>query len=70
MEQVETLSDALPHEMARVRVLLGHYKAIGPGGELGAVLIEMDLGAADRAIRDGDVVAMLVALVILRSIKS
>lgn len=70
MEQVETLADALPHEMARVSLLLGHYKATGPSGELGAVLIEMDLGAADRAIRGGDVVEMLVALVILRSIKS
>ena len=55
----ETLADALPKEIARVREILGHYKAIGPAGMFGAAFIEADLNAADQAIMSGDVVAML-----------
>ena len=35
-DKVETLGDALPKEMARVRDVLGHYKEIGPAGMFGA----------------------------------
>lgn len=28
----DTLGDALPKEMARVREVLGHYREIGPAG--------------------------------------
>ena len=69
MDQVETLADALPKEMARVRVVLGHYKEIGTAGAIGAAFIENDLRNADRASASGDVVAMLDALVTLRGIK-
>ena len=67
-QQTETLADALPKEMARVRVVLGHYKEIGPAGAIGAMFIEQDLQAADRAVMSGDVVAMLQALEALRGV--
>lgn len=67
-QQTETLADALPKEMARVRVVLGHYKEIGPAGAIGAMFIENDLQAADRAVMSGDVVAMLRAFKALQGI--
>ena len=67
-EQSESLADALPREMARVRTVLGYYKEIGPAGAIGAVFIEQDLQAADRAVMSGDVVAMIQALETLRGI--
>ncbi len=64
----ETLADALPKEMARVREVLGHYKEIGPAGMFGAAMIEQDLRVADRAVMSGDVVAMLRSLKTLQGI--
>jgi len=58
---METLGDALPKEMARVREVLGYYREIGPAGVFGATFIELDLREADRAVMSGDLVAMLVA---------
>jgi hypothetical protein len=67
-EQTETLADALPKEMARVREVLGHYREIGPPGMFGAAMIEQDLRAADTAVMSGDVVAMLRSLKTLQGI--
>lgn len=69
MNDITTLGDALPAEMARVRVVLGHYKEIGPVGAIGALFIEQDLRAADKAVMSGDVVAMLCAYETLKGIK-
>ena len=69
MEQVQTLADALPQEMARVREVLGHYKEIGPAGTFAATFIERDLRAADEAVMAGDVVQMLRSLETLSGIK-
>ena len=66
---METLADALPKEMARVREVLGHYREIGPAGAIGAAFIELDLRAADKAVMSGDVVAMIKSLETLRGIK-
>ena len=66
--EVQTLADALPKEMARVREVLGHYREIGPAGMIGASFIEQDLRAADRAVMSGDVVAMLRSLKALQGI--
>lgn len=68
-QHIETLADALPKEMARVRTVLGYYKEIGPAGAIGAMFIEQDLRAADRAVMSGDVVAMVQALESLRHIR-
>lgn len=65
---VKTLADALPAEMARVRMVLGHYREIGAAGAIGAMFIEQDLRAADRAVMSGDVVAMIGALKKLQEI--
>ncbi len=56
----DTLGDALPREMARVRdEVLPAYVAIGPAGALAAHLMRRDLDAAAKALAEGDVVAML-----------
>jgi len=65
---METLADALPKEIARVREALGHYKEIGPAGVFGAAMIEQDLRPADAAVMSGDVVAMLRAYKALQEI--
>lgn len=65
---METLADALPKECARVRVILGHYKELGPVGVFGATFIEQDLQRADKAMVSGDLVAMLMAYNALREI--
>ena len=67
---METIGDALPKEMARVREILGHYREIGPAGVFGATFIELDLREADRAVMSGDVVAMIVALKKLQAIEA
>ena len=67
---METLADALPKEMARVREVLGHYHAIGPAGMFGAAFIEQDLQRADQAVMSGDPVAMIQALSALREIEA
>lgn len=64
----ETLADALPKEMARVRTVLGYYKEIGSVGAIAARFIEADLHAADKAVMSGDVVQMLRSLETLRGI--
>jgi hypothetical protein len=70
MNEIETLADALPSEIARVREVLGHYKEIGPAGMVGAMFIELDLRAAEEAISAGDVVQMICALKTLQGIES
>jgi acyl-CoA thioesterase len=63
------LAEALPIEQARVRKVLGHYKAIGSAGMFGAAMIEQSLAAADKASAEGDVVAMVRAYADLQTIK-
>jgi hypothetical protein len=62
MTEIRTLADALPDEIARVTVLLGHYGEIGPAGAFGAMLIRASLDRASRALAGGDIVAMIQAL--------
>lgn len=64
----ESLAEALPREMARVRVVLCHYREIGPAGMFGAAFIEQDLREADNASMSGDVVRMIRAYEKLRGI--
>ena len=66
----DTLVDALPKEMARVREVLGHYKALGnPAGIFGAMMIEKSLQKAGWAVVSGDVVAMIAAYKDLQTIE-
>lgn len=58
--QPNTLGDALPREMARVRdEVIPAYEAIGPAGGFALAGMRADLDAAAKALAEGDVVAML-----------
>jgi hypothetical protein len=59
---VDTLGDALPREIARVRdEVLPEYLAIGPPGQLAAGLMRLALDRASQAMIQGDTVAMIAA---------
>ena len=56
----DSLGNALPREMARVRADVW-YIACGPGGVFAVAKMRRDLDAAARAMADDDAVAMLRA---------
>jgi len=59
----ETLGEALPREMARVRdEVLSVYLTIGPGAMLATAVIRFSLDNAAKALAEGDVMAMIAAL--------
>lgn len=58
----ETLGDALPKEMARIRdVIMPAYQSIGPAGAIALAMMRTDLDLAAKAMVEGDVVAMIAA---------
>lgn len=58
----DTLGDALPREMARVRdEVMPAYQEIGFGGQLALTLMRASLDAAAKAMAEGDVAAMIAA---------
>ncbi len=67
---MESLADALPKELSRVREILGYYKEIGAPGVIGAMLIEEALRNAEKAIISGDVVQMIAAYKDLQSVSA
>jgi hypothetical protein len=63
----ETLGEALPREMARVRdEVMPAYLEIGAVGMFALAMMRAALDAAARAMAEGDVVAMIRALEDLR----
>ena len=57
---IETLGDALPKEMARVRdEVMPAYIAIGRPGEFALAMMRADLDAASKAMIEGDTVKMI-----------
>ncbi len=59
---IDTLGEALPREMARVRdEALPQYLAIGAPGAIAAALMRRDLDYAAQALAESDVMAMIVA---------
>ena len=64
-----TVGDDFPKQQARVREILGHYREIGPAGAFGAVMIEIELRAADEALASGDIVRILRAYQTLKTIE-
>lgn len=63
-ETVDTLGDALPREMARVRdVVMPQYLELrgvpGVNVEFALAMMRADLDAAAKALAEGDVVEML-----------
>ena len=63
----ENMVQAILDEQKRCRALILEYKAIGPAGTFGAVMIQQDIEAGDAALASGDVVAMVAALKSLRA---
>lgn len=58
----DTLGDALPREMTRVRdAVLPVYQEIGPAGGFAVAMMRRSLDFATRALAEGDVTAMLIA---------
>lgn len=57
---VDTLGDALPREMARVRdEVMPAYQEIGVAGTFALTMMRHDLDEAARAMASGDTVAMI-----------
>jgi len=57
-KSVDTLGDALPREMTRVRELIPRYESVPMGG-LAANMMRHSLDRAQIALAHGDVVAMI-----------
>lgn len=58
----DTLGDALPREMARVRdEVMPAYEASGSAGGYALQMMRYDLDIAAKALASGDVVAMMRA---------
>lgn len=56
----DSLGEALPREMARVRdEVMPAYIDIGPPGALALVMMRADLDAAAKALAEGDVAEMI-----------
>jgi hypothetical protein len=56
---VPNLIEGMHEQMDRCRELLKQYEAIGPAGAFGKAAITAKIKAAEAAIANGDVVAML-----------
>jgi hypothetical protein len=66
----DTLGDALPLEMARVRDdVIPVYETCGPGGAITVALMKRDLDIAAKAMAEGDLVAMIEVYESLRGWK-
>lgn len=68
---IETLGDALPKEMARVRdVLIPQYESIGPAGRFAIGMMLVSLNSATKALTENDLPAMIRAYGELKEFKS
>lgn len=56
---MKSLGEAFPQEQARMRVLLGYGKEIGPAGAFYCAVIEDVLRRADKAAIEQDLPAMI-----------
>ena len=56
---MSSLAEAILNEQQRNRDLLSQYEAIGSAGMFGAMMLRDLLARTERAVMDGDVVAML-----------
>lgn len=67
----ETLGEALPREIARVRdELMPIYQSIGPAGGFALAMMRVALDKAAKALAEGDVVAMIAVYQELREFKA
>lgn len=69
--EVETLGEALPKEIARVRdVVLPAYVEIGPPGQFAAAMMRAILDRASVAMISGDLIGMMRAYEELKGCKT
>lgn len=62
MTDTTTLGDALPARMKEIReVFIPAYQSIGPASEFAIAMMNASLTRAEKALADGDVVAMIEA---------
>lgn len=67
---METLGEALPKEMARVRdELMPMYQSIGPAGGFALALMRAELDRATKALAEGDLPTMIVSYEALKGFK-
>lgn len=67
---METLGEALPKEMTRVRdVLMPQYLSIGPAAGFALALMRNSLDRATKALAEGDLPAMIRAYDELKNYK-
>jgi hypothetical protein len=64
----DTLADALPREMARVRELIPIY-ALFPNGKFAIAMMQNALGRAEKAMMEDDVIRMVAAYAELKGFK-
>lgn len=57
--EVKSLAQAILDEQARCRELLAAYKAIGPAGSFGYIVISETLKRTEKAVMENNTVAML-----------
>jgi len=68
---VNTLGDALPKEMARVRdTIMPMYIKIGAPGQIALAMMRHDLDLAAKAMIEGDTIAMIAAYETLKGYES
>lgn len=64
---IDTLGDALPREIARVRdVLIPAYLECGPGGAIAVAMMRADLDRASKAMIEGDLPEMISVYLALK----
>lgn len=64
---IDTVGDALPREMARIRdEVIPVYQSIGSAGGFAIAMMKQDLDAAAKALATGDVVEMMRCLAELK----
>jgi hypothetical protein len=67
MAEHESLGEALPREMARVRdEVMPAYQEIGPPGAIALTMMRMELDRAARAMAEGDLPQMIASYQSLR----
>ena len=68
-EQIKTVGDDFPNQLARAREYLEIYKSLGPARAFGAAMIEQTIREADQAAISGDVVAIVRSYQALKAIE-
>ena len=61
MNEIKTIGDDYPKQQARLRELIQVYESLGPVGQFGKAMIELDLREADEAMASGDIVRIVAA---------